>query len=74
MMYLEHIHCHPQILSLTRLPPCVSLKGTALAKDRENSIIQNLGAEPIKHFFKLLIKNAINTSHLALSYLSGSAE
>lgn len=56
MMYLEHIHCHPQILPLTRPPPFVSLEGMALAKDRENSIIQNLGAEPIKHFFKLLIK------------------
>lgn len=51
MMYLEHIHCHPQILPLTRPPPFVSLEGMALAKDRENSIIQNLGAEPIKHFF-----------------------
>lgn len=69
-MDLEHIHCHPQFF-LFPLPPFASLKGTTVAKNRENSIIQDRGRTN-KIYFKLLIKNAINTSHLALSYISGS--
>lgn len=57
-------------------PPTLCIpRGNGLGKGQRKQYYTKLRGRANKtFFFKLLIKNAINTSHLAISFLSGSAE